>query len=177
MLLMWYIAYVLRASYFRPAYMILAKWRETTVGGASAARRSGLLARLRGPTAAPAALAAAGISGRAHPPGGRCRLCHSRAVPVLRALGNPMQLRHRQQSRLSTEEPSAGRKSAAPLVAASPAAVPVQQLPASQSALGAALAPHPLQSRTRLRRQHAALRDQQPPGQRRAGLRLLPAPR
>jgi hypothetical protein len=34
---------------------------------------------------------------------------------------------------------------------------------------------HPLQSRTRLRRQHAALRDQQPPGQRRAGLRLLPA--
>ena len=30
MLLMWSIAYVLRASYFRPAYMILAKWREAT---------------------------------------------------------------------------------------------------------------------------------------------------
>jgi hypothetical protein len=31
MLLMCYIAYVLRASYFRPAYMILAKWREAKI--------------------------------------------------------------------------------------------------------------------------------------------------
>ena len=39
MLLMWYIAYVLPASYFRPAYVILAKWREAKIARGCAHER------------------------------------------------------------------------------------------------------------------------------------------
>src|SRR5664280_2664367 len=146
-------------------------------GGAPAARRSGQLARLRAGVAPPGALAAAAVSRRAYPPGGRCRLCHSRPVRVLRALGNRVQLRHRHQSCLSKAQPGAGGKSPPPLLAPRPAAVSLQQLPASQQALATALAPHLLQSRTWLRRQQPALCHHQPSGHRRASLRLLSAPR
>src|SRR5664280_3092087 len=145
-------------------------------GGAPAARRSGQLARLRAGVAPPGALAAAAVSRRAHSPGGRCRLCHSRTVRILRALGNPIQLRHRHQSCLSTAQPGAGGKSPPPLLAPRPAARSLQQLPASQQALAAALAPHLHQSRARLRRQYPALCHHQPPGHRRRSFRLLSAP-
>src|SRR5664280_863055 len=77
---------------------------------------------------------------------------------------------------LSTAQPGAGGKSPAPLLAPRPAARSLQQLPASQQALAAALAPHLHQSRARLRRQHPALCHHQPPGHRRRSFRLLSAP-
>src|ERR1039457_419100 len=73
-------------------------------------------------------------------------------------------------------KPGAGGKSPPPLLAPRPAAGSLQQLPASQQALATALAPHLLQSRARLRRQHPALCHHQPPGHRRRSFRFLSAP-